>query len=51
MISCLGWKFPRKQTLIDNIETKLSLSTALAKVTGVSAGCAHIGIVAQSERR
>ena len=38
MISCHRWKFPRKQILIDNIETKLSLSTGLAKVTGVSAG-------------
>ena len=51
VISCLGWKFPKKQTLIDNTETKLSLSTAVVKVTDVSAGCAHIGIVAQSKRR
>ena len=38
MVSYLRWKFPRKQTLIDNIETKLSLSTRLSKVTGLSAG-------------
>ena len=51
MISCLRWKFPSKQSFIDNIETKLSLSTGLAKVTAESAACARIGIVAQSKRR
>ena len=51
VVSCLGWKFPKKQTLIDNTETKLSMSTAVVKVTDVPAGCAHIGIVAQSKRR